>query len=302
MDTQTIVSLFIPFTLMVIMFSMGLGLTLKDFKLVAVSPMAVIAGSIAQLLLLPILGFTIAWLLAPSPAMAVGIVLVTACPGGPSSNLMTNLAGGDTALSVSLTAISGVVTIGTIPVITNVAASLFAPDTAGLTLPVGDTVLRLILIVALPLAVGMVFRYTRPNFATRIEVHVKRAAVTLLAILIVGALFKSRNELATYGMDAILPPVLISLLGVCLGLAFSFALPISPTQRVAIPIEVGTQNGALAIGLALTAMQSNDAAFPGVVYGTFMYLPCAAMGVFGRRYLASVPTAQPVDCQPLESR
>jgi BASS family bile acid:Na+ symporter len=288
MDAQTIVNLFIPFTLMVIMFSMGLGLTVKDFKLVLVHPKAVVAGSLAQLVLLPLLGFLVAWLFAPSPAMAVGLVLITACPGGPSSNLMTNLARGDTALSVSLTAISGVVTIASIPLITNFAAGVFAADAAGLSLPVGSTVLKLILIVALPLAVGMLVRWKRPVFAARIETWVKRAAVTLLAILIIGALIKSRKELALYGFDAIYPPMLLSILGVVFGLALSFSLKLSPRQRVAIPIEVGTQNGALAIGLALTAMESTDAAFPGVIYGTFMYLPCAVMVLFGRRYLASV--------------
>jgi len=287
LDTQTIVNLFIPFTLMVIMFSMGLGLALKDFKLVALQPTAVILGSFCQLIILPLVGFAVAWLFAPSPAMAVGLVLITACPGGPSSNLMTNLAGGDTALSVSLTALSGVVTIVTIPLITNSAAAFFAKESAGLTLPVLDTILRLILIVALPLLVGMVVHNFRPAFAARIETNVKRAAVVLLAVLIVGALIKSRHELASYGFSAIWPPILLSIAGVAIGLGVSFISNITPQQRVAIPIEVGAQNGALAIGLALTAMNSTDAAFPGVVYGTFMYLPCAAMVVFGRRYLAS---------------
>ena len=288
MDTQTIVNLFIPFTLMTIMLAMGLGLEIKDFKLVATEPQAVIVGVLAQLVLLPATGFAIAWLLAPSPAMAVGLVLVAACPGGPSSNLMTNLAGGDTALSVSLTAISGFVTIVTIPLISNLAAAQFAEQEVNLTLPVGETIVRIFVVVAIPLALGMLLNHKRPALAAKFEPRVKIAAVVLLFVLIVGALIKSRKELASYGLDAILPPMLLSVLGIALGAAAAFTLPISPRQRVAIPLEVGAQNAALAIGLALTFMKSNDAAFPGVVYGTFMYLPCAVAIGLGRRYLARV--------------
>ncbi len=288
MDTKTIVNLFIPFTLMTIMFAMGLGLTLRDFAKISKSPLAVTVGASSQLILLPLVGFLLAWLLAPNPAMAVGLALVAACPGGPSSNLMTNLAGGDTALSVSLTAISGVVTIFSIPLITNYAASLFAESEMNLTLPVGETILKIFIIVAIPLAVGMLVRNWKPALAQKIEKWVKIAAVVLLAILIVGALVKSRKDLMGYGFEAILPGVVLSLSGVALGFAMAFLLPLPPKQRVAIPIEVGAQNGALAIGLALSSMESNDAAFPGVVYGIFMYLPCAMAVVLGRRYLKRV--------------
>ncbi|MEL6181083.1 MAG: hypothetical protein AAFS10_19150, partial [Myxococcota bacterium] len=134
----------------------------------------------------------------------------------------------------------------------------------------------------------------RPEWAAHLENRVKYVAVALLFILIVGAMIKSRKELAMYGLDAIVPPVLLSLSGLALGALAAIALNLRPRQRVTTSLEVGTQNAALAIGLALTSMQSNDAAFPGVVYGTFMYFPCGVVVWLGRQYLArALPPSPP---------
>lgn len=285
MQTETIVTLFIPFTIMMTMFAMGLSLGIKDFMLIVKEPKAVILGASAQLLLLPGLGFLVAWIFASSPEQAVGLVLVAACPGGPSSNLMTRLAGGDVALSISLTAISGALTMFSLPLISSLSASIFAPDLPDLSLPISETIVKLILMMGIPLAAGMWFRSRSINLAHKIEPHMVSVASLLLAILIIGALLKSRTELALYGWAEVIPPLLLSLLGVLLGGILGLSSSLKPMQKVAIPIEVGAQNAALAIGLALTTLEQRQVAFPGVVYGTFMYLPCLMMVYLGRRYL-----------------
>lgn len=285
MQTETIVTLFIPFTIMMTMFAMGLNLGARDFLFIFKEPRAILLGACSQLLLLPALGFLIASTLATSPEQAVGLALVAACPGGPSSNLMTRLAGGDVALSVSLTAISGTITMFTIPLIANLAANLFAPELPGLSMPISDTIIKLVIIMGLPLGAGMLWRQRSHEKAEVLEPKMVNAASILLAILIAGALLKSRKELAIYGWAEVIPPISLSLLGVMLGAAISFLSTLQPRQKVAIPIEVGAQNAALAIGLALTTLNQRQVAFPGVVYGTFMYLPCLFMVYMGRCYL-----------------
>ena len=267
------------------MFAMGLSLSARDFLLIVKEPRAVIFGACAQLLILPTIGFVTACILASSPEQAVGLVLVAACPGGPSSNLMTRFAGGDVALSVSLTAISGAVTMFTIPLTASLAANIFAPDLPGLFMPISETIFKLITIMGLPLSAGMLWRRRSIERAKALEPYMVKAATILLTILIVGALVKSRAELALYGWAEVAPPLLLSVFGVVIGIIISLMSKLSPQQKVAIPIEVGAQNAALAIGLALTTLNQRQVAFPGVVYGTFMYLPCLLMVYLGRRYL-----------------
>ncbi len=289
MHTEMIVTLFIPFTIMMTMFAMGLSLRAKDFKLILEEPRAVIIGMTSQLLILPALGFLIAGTLSTTPEQAVGLALVAACPGGPSSNLMTRLAGGDVALSVSLTALSGVVTMFTIPLITAFAATLFAPTLPGLSMPILKTITQLIIMMGFPVTLGMWVRTSYPHRVSGLESFMVRVATGLMVILIIGALYKSRVELAQYGWAEVTPPLLLSLVGITLGFILCRIFRLKPTQKITIPIEVGAQNAALAIGLALTTLQQREVAFPGVVYGTFMYLPCLLVVYWGRRTLDHQP-------------
>lgn len=287
MRAEVIVTLFIPLTIMMIMLSMGLTLRRRDFTLLFEAPRATLTGAVAQLVALPALGFVIAATLSSTPEQAVGLILLAACPGGPSSNLMTRLAGGDVALSVTLTAISGLVTMLTIPLLSGLSVYLFASHLPELSLPIGETTLRLLLMMGLPLATGMLALSYFPRFAERVEPWVKRSALILMAILILGALLKSRKELAQYGWAETSPPILLSILGIILGLGLSKLNRLAPAQQITLPLEVGAQNAALAIGLALTLPHGQAIAYPAVVYGTFMYLPCGLFILWARRALSA---------------
>ena len=185
MTAQDIVKLYIPVTLGVIMFTMGLGLSLSDFKRVLVEPRAMWVGLINQLVTLPLVAFGLAFAFELPPPLAVGLVLISACPGGPSSNLYSALARGDVALSVSLTAVSGVITMVTIPFIIGLGLDVFMGTARDVHLDVPSTILQLFLVVGLPLALGMYLRFRHIERAMRLEKIMTKVAVLLLVTLIV---------------------------------------------------------------------------------------------------------------------
>lgn len=285
MDAQTIVKVFIPFTLAVIMVAMGLGLTTADFKRVLVHPKAVIIGLINQLCVLPAVGFGIALLFGLSAEFAVGLVLLTACPGGPSSNLYSNLARGDTALSVTLTAVSGVATMVTIPLITGLALHMFMGADTRVSMPIGATMLNILLVVGVPLALGMAIRHRWEARARKAESIVKGLAAILLLVLIVGAIAKRGEDVAANFATLGAPIVLLSMTTIGLGVVSALVFRLPTQQAITIGIEVGMQNGALAIGLAMTVLASETIAFPGVIYGIVAYFTCAVPVIIGRKLI-----------------
>lgn len=288
MSTETLVTLFLPAALMVIMFGMGLGLQRSDFRRVATRPRATTVGLVGQLILLPILGFLFAWAFALSPPLAVGTVLLCACPGGPTSNLFTKLGRGDVALSVSLTAVSGVVTVFTIPLLTNLGIRVFGGNEVTVQLPILLTMLKIALVVLLPVGAGMLVRGRLKNAELRLqrlERRIMRASVLLLAIIIVGAVAKEGPKVARFVGEVGLPMVLLSLTGMTLGFALGHGLRLGSRPALTIAIEVGMQNGALAIGIALTVPQGEGIAIPAVVYSLWAYLPCALAAWWGKRNL-----------------
>jgi BASS family bile acid:Na+ symporter len=280
--TGLVVRIFIPLAIAIITFAMGLGLRPIDFKRVLLEPRAVILGALSQLVLMPTAGFAVAHLFDLPPHFAVGLVLLTAAPGGPSSNLYSLLARGDVALSVTLTAVSGVVTIVTIPLIVGLALDHWLGESRTIDMPVGPTILQIFLVVGLPLALGMFARHHRPNAAIRAERIFTIVSVLLLLILIIGAVSKESGRIANV-VSTLLPPVLVVSFGsMVLGLGLAFLGRLRLRQGITIAIEVGMQNGALAIGLAVGSLGSNEMAMPAVVYGLVAYLTCAVWIPIGR--------------------
>jgi BASS family bile acid:Na+ symporter len=291
MSGETIVRWFIPIALGIMMFAMGLGLTIADFRRIAERPLVVAAGSLAQLVGLPALGFLVAFLFRLDPPVAVGLILVTACPGGPTSNLYTLLARGDVALSVTLTAVSSVVTIFTLPWVVNLAGLTFVDTELPVSLPVIPTMLNVAAVMAFPLGSAMLLRHTNPAAAIRIEPIMQKVAIGILAILVVGAVLKEKARIIEYAFIAGAASITLGLLAVAFG--FAVAKLIRQDNRVAVTfgIEVGMQNAALAIGLALGLLNDGRIAIPGVVYGILAYAFCAT-GIIAGRYLIPAPTSE----------
>lgn len=174
--------------LIMLMFCLGLELRTRDFTRLAAQPGPVAIGLAAQLLGLPVIAASLAWLLGLPPVAAVGLILLAACPGGASSNAFTMLARGDVALSVSLTAVTSVVTVVTIPLVVNTAMSWWQGADAGLSLAVGPVLGQNTVTILLPIGLGMAVRSRRPHLADRLLPVLRRAALPLLLLMIVVTL------------------------------------------------------------------------------------------------------------------
>ncbi|MGB3636992.1 MAG: bile acid:sodium symporter [Rivularia sp. (in: cyanobacteria)] len=165
MQSSFLTTVFLPLALFIIMLGMGLGLTLNDFKRVFIQSKAVILGLIAQLIVLPTIGFLLATIFPLSPELAVGVMILAACPGGPTSNMVSYLVRGNVALSITLTAISSLITVFTIPIVVNLAMQKFMGEAIALQLPFLKTLIQIAVITFIPVALGMLLHRYAPQFA-----------------------------------------------------------------------------------------------------------------------------------------
>ncbi|MEY3333833.1 MAG: hypothetical protein RLZZ176_2136 [Cyanobacteriota bacterium] len=200
----------LPLALAIIMLSMGLSLVPEDFLRVTKYPKAVAIGLISQLILLPIIGFIIAKIVPMQPAIAMGLMIIALCPGGVSSNVITFLAKGDVALSVTLTAFSSFITVFTIPIFGNLAYQHFIGKTAAIALPIGATILQIFLMTLLPISLGMIFRQILPEIALRLEKVTNRLAVAFLALIILLLMIREWHNLPTFIVQVGLGVVLLN--------------------------------------------------------------------------------------------
>jgi len=273
----------LPAGLIFIMFGLGLGLRPADFKRVLLSPKAKLLGIALQLLALPALAFALATVLRLPGDLAVGLMLVAACPGGPTSNIISHLARGDGALSVTLTAISSMAAVVTIPWLLGLSMAHFMAGEAAVNLPFGKTLVQLVAVTVAPILAGMWVHARRPGLSRRMAVTVNRFSVAFIASVIVAAVLREEDlpaQIAAAGPAV----VALNLAGMALGFGAAAWFGLSRPQRISISVEVGIQNAALALAIALGILDSPRLAIPAVVYGLFMFLSGGAMiAAFGRK-------------------
>ncbi|MBX2968475.1 MAG: bile acid:sodium symporter family protein [Cyclobacteriaceae bacterium] len=274
MQANILTEIFLPVALGIIMLGMGLALTPADFKRVALFPRATFVGLFCQLILLPVVAFGMLQVLSLPPELAVGVMLLSFCPGGATSNLLSNLARADVALSITLTAISSMVTVFTIPYLVNLSMEYFIGEGKYVELPVLKTMLQIIVITIIPVSIGMLIRWKFPNGAQRSERPVKIASAVFITLVILGAIFKEKDNLAGYfvqvGVITLLINVVILAGGYLLGKLFRLSHP----QRAAVSIESGIQNGTLAIAIATSSLLLNNSqmSIPAAVYSLIMFV------------------------------
>ncbi len=272
---------FLPVTLAIITLGMGLSLTDKDFRNIFLHPKAVIIGLCCQMVLLPV----IAWLIARSididPIFKVGLMIIAACPGGATSNLITYLLRGNVALSISMTALNSIITLITIPLVVHFSLAAFVQEYTAIRLNVGETIIKVFLITLLPAFVGTRIRKKYPVFSTQLERPLRVVLPLLLMLVYAGVIFIDQGTGAATRSDfmEIFPHTLmLNILAMVSGFLVARVLRLRVINQFTISIEVGLQNSALAIFVAATLLKSNDMALVPVVYGSFSFFSTLLFG------------------------
>jgi bile acid:Na+ symporter, BASS family len=273
METNYLTDIMLPVSLAVIMLGMGLSLVPADFKRVLLYPRAASVGILNQIIILPLTGFFLLWLFGLSnPELAVGIMILAACPGGPTSNLISHISRGDTALSITLTAVSSLIAVVTIPLIVNLSLAYFMQQGEYIPLPVFDTILKLTLITLVPVSAGMIIRVRALKFAEKMNKPVKIISGILLFLIIFAAIMNNKDIFVS--SFANVGPVALSL-NVLMLLAGYFSarlLRLGTPQNITISVESGIQNGTLGITIASTLLHNDVMAISPAIYSLIMFM------------------------------
>ena len=257
--------------LTVLMFDLGLTLQGKDFLLVLKRGKAVIAGMLGQLVLLPLIAWGVATILNLSELMTIGLMLIACCPGGSSSNVFSKLAKGDVALSVSLTGVSSIITLFTIPLIMQVTTA-HTGEAIGIHLPVKNLLMQNIVTMLLPIILGILMRKRWQNAAYRIDRVLSRLAFPALMFLAAVFFIQHRATIAENFSTLGIATTMLLLCAIALALVLCLIFRLKTQERRTIVIEVGMQNAAQAIAIASSPFVFNDGriAIPAIIYALMM--------------------------------
>ncbi|HEU4737398.1 MAG TPA: bile acid:sodium symporter family protein [Solirubrobacterales bacterium] len=288
MDSPLIVSVLLPAAIAVIMCSLGLTLTPDDFRRVLTAPRGVAIGMLNLAVISPLLALTMAELFELPPELAVGLVLLGASPGGMMANLLTHLSRGDTALSVTMTAISSVGAMITVPLFLGFAGHHFGAEEVGDVGMLG-IVLRVFAITIVPVAIGMELRRRRPDRVEAVYPRVKRISLGLFALVVLGAIASEQDTVRESLADVAGAALALNLAAMSLSFAISKLARLDDRQATAISLELGIHNSALAI--AVGASIADDLAIPAAVYSSFMLFTGGAFAwTMSRRNSTPAPT------------
>ncbi len=273
MIVTLLTKVFLPLSLAIIMLGMGMTLIPADFTRIVTYPKAVLVGLTNQLVFLPIIGFSLAIAFDLDPTMAVGIMILACCPGGPTSNLITQICNGNIALSVTLTAIASFASIVTIPIVLSMALDYFGSGSGVvIKLPIMDTVLQILVITVIPISIGMLIRKYRPNFAKRME-RPMRIASTVIFILVFIAVMAANFELMGKAMQRVgLVTLLLNIGTMGIGYLTARLFSLKLKNAISISVESGIQNGTLAFVIATTILNNVEMGIPTVAYAIWMFL------------------------------
>lgn len=261
----------IPMLLALMMIGLGLSLTIDDFKRVMVYPKAVILGLFLQVVCLPLAGFAAASAFSLAPEMAVGLLLLAACPGGVTSNVISHLARGDTALSVTLTVISSFVTVVSIPLVVAFALSHFMGSQTETSLKVTETVIGIFTLTIPTVALGMFARVKSPAFAQKCARPVRILGALFLVLLVGGIAVKEHALIARVFWDIGPASLTLCLFTGFMGYAAARLFRLDRRQSLTICVEVGFQNTTLGLVIATSFLANTEIAISPAFYAVVMF-------------------------------
>lgn len=274
MSDSVFILVLLPISLFVILFSLGLALTLDDFRRVMVYPRGVAIGMANLVFISPLLAVGLALLFQLPPELAVGMVLLGASPGGTTANMLTHLAKGDTALSLTMTAISSVAAVFTVPILLDLSTSWFMNGEANYAIDMAPIVMKILLITLLPLSIGMIVRNRAARWSLHFEPLVKKIATLFFIVVVFVVLWSEQEHIFGNIASVGLAVLCLNVLAMAISYGSSKLAGLDGPQSTAISIELGVHNTTLA--MAVGAMVSASMIVPAAVYSLFMFFTAGA--------------------------
>jgi BASS family bile acid:Na+ symporter len=280
MNVEFVNTLLMPIALGIIMLGLGLSLTIDDFKRVAQYPKAVALALACQMFLLPVVCFFIAKLFGLSPVMAVGLMLLSATPGGATANLYSHLSHGDVVLNITLTAVNSVLSLFTLPFIINFSLEAFMGEGRYIPLQFGK-VISVFAIVLLPVILGMWIRQKSPNLSERMNKPVRIFSVLFLLFIILFLIVEQYGRISAYVPLIGGAALAFNLCSLAIGYFVPLLFRIPQKQSIAIGMEIGIHNGTLAIAIATSPILLNnmEMSIPAAIYSLIMFITAGIFGV-----------------------
>jgi len=261
-----------PVCLAIIMFGLGLGLTVADFKRVISIPRDFIIGFLGQVIILPIIAFILIHIISIPPEIALGVMIIAAAPGGVTSNILTKFANGDVALSISLTAIISLISIISVPLIIFQSASLLGITNISQEITMTGIALKMALVVTVPVILGMIIRKFLDNFISSKVSIINKINAVLFLIVFAAIWIEERENIINYLRQAGLIVLILNatMMFIAYYLAKTFASGIE--QRKCISLECGLQNGTLAVFVSTQIFNDIIYMIPTAAYALIMYI------------------------------
>ncbi len=273
MLTTLLSKVFLPLSLAIIMLGMGMTLIPADFTRVLKYPKAVLIGLTNQLILLPIIGFSLVIAFNLDSVMAVGVMILASCPGGPTSNLITQVCRGNIALSITLTAIASFISILTIPLILSYALAYFnTSNDVAIKLPILDTILQIMIITVIPISIGMLILKFKPQFALRMEKPMRTASTVIFILVFIAVIGANIHMLGDAMKRVGIVVLLLNIATMGLGYLAARFFKLNLKNAISITIESGIQNGTLAFVIATTILNNIEMAIPAGAYSIWMFI------------------------------
>jgi BASS family bile acid:Na+ symporter len=277
MGNANLLTTIMPIALGIIMLGLGLSLKIADFKRVIKFPKAVFIGLFCQMIILPFVCFGIAKMFNLGPELAIGLMLLSASPGGPTANLFSHLAKGDVALNITLTAINSILTLVTLPLIVEWSLDLFGKS-GEISMPF-NKIVEVFLIILIPVSIGMLIHAKAHSFAKMMDKPVKILSALFLVVVIVGAVLKEKENLGNYFEQVGMAALVFNLASMIIGFFVPLIFKIEKKQAIAIGMEIGIHNGTLAIFIALNVLNNSMMSIPPAIYSLLMFFTAAVFGI-----------------------
>ena len=289
MQESIISSVILPLAIAIIMVTLGMTLTVADFRRIFTQPKPIFIGLFCQMVLLPLLGFAVAGIFALPAIYAISLVLLAVSPDGATSNLIIHAGDGDRALGITLTAITNMLAFLTIPFGLSIAYSLYGSGALNIEFPVVDTMIQVAVITLIPTLIGMGIRQWKPEFAENSKRWSKTFATVFLFLVILALIIQNWDVIVRDGPRFAPAFIVLNIVSLIVGYFVPRLLKVDFIQSMTIAIETGLQNSTVSITVAITLLNNNDMAIIPGLYAIWMYVTGFALAFWmSRRNLAGV--------------